>query len=163
MIAGSASEANIKLLLSKKFNFDSYDPKINEYNVTNSIKVVINCGFHKNNFDIDSFKRKYSEIQKDLKEIICLENLNPRPETMLQDMNILRDVFTTSELRNKMIICFTSSSPISLKEIQHAANEFNHLFDSVLMMQSESKQKQEFISNNIKTLDSLEPINLNKK
>jgi hypothetical protein len=157
LIAGSASEENIRLLLKKKFNLDSYNPFISKYDLNNNIRVVVNCNFHKYDFDFNKFENVCNEIKSNLKEIICLENLNPRPETMQQDMNILRDVFTSKELKSLLVICFTSSKQLNLKEIQKDTKSFNFLFHDVLKIQNDS-QKDDYIIKNIKTLDTLRPV-----
>jgi hypothetical protein len=164
LITGSASEENIRLLLKKKFNLDTYNPSTKEYSLSDDcIQIVVNCNLFRHDFSFIDFKNKCNEIKSDLKEIICLENLNPRPETLVDDMNILKKVFASKELKEKMTICFTSSQQKNLSEVQSYAKNFDFLFNDVLMIQNGSLEKEEYINKNIKTLDVLELINLNKK
>ena len=165
LITGSASEDNIRLLLKKKFNLDNYNPSIKEYSLSDDyIRVLVDCNLFKHDFSLSEFRNKCNAIKSDLKEIICFENLNPRPETLVDDMNILKRVFSSKELKDKMVICFTSNQKLKLSEVQSYAKNFDFLFIDVLMIQSGSleKEKEEFINKSIKTLDVLELVSLNK-
>jgi GTP-binding protein EngB required for normal cell division len=164
LITGSASEDNIKLLLKKKFNLENYNSSTKDYSLSDDfIRVLVDCNLFKQGFSLSEFRSKCNEIKSDLKEIVCFENLNPRPDTLVDDMNILKRVFSSKELRDKMVICFTSNQTIKLSEVQSYAKNFDFLFIDVLQMSgSLENEKEEFINKSIKTLDALELVSLNK-
>jgi hypothetical protein len=107
-------------------------------------------------FDLNEFQTTCEYYKKRLNCIICLENLNPRPETLLNDSEKLNSTFKRKELRDKLIISYNSSSNnMDLKTIRNDSLNFSVLFDNLLIFDQEEKKK--YAKNNIfyKNFDDL--------
>ena len=154
LLIPSVSEHNIALFTKQKYSI-TYDPTIKEYTRANGqqVKLVIYSNLNRLSFDLNEFKAKCSEIRRNLSEIVLIENLNPRPETLENDLNIISRVFRSHELRSLLRICFTSSSKsLNLNEIKGDVLNFNVLFEDVMMMKNR-EDKVRFIENRIEVFD----------
>ena len=96
-------------------------------------------------------------VQNGLKLIICLENLNPRPETLLNDIKILRECFESSnELKEKIFLIFTFSNrnQSKLAELRSDILNFNAMFQILNVVSDE--EKHAFVENKVWILDENE-------
>ena len=132
LLTGSASSEYVKTFLNDKYKI-TYEPTTIEYKLNSSTKLIVSCDLNKAAFDLKSFELKYNEIKSGLKQIVCIENLNPRPETLDADLNVLSKVFSSLELRNYLNIVFKSSSQrdLDLSEIRKSSASFNVLFNAL--------------------------------
>ena len=132
LLTGSASSEYVRTFLGDKYQI-SYEPTTNEYKLNSSTQLIVKCDLNKAAFDLKSFELKYNEIKDGLKQIVCIENLNPRPETLEADLNVLSKVINSKELRNYLFIVFKSSTkPDSdLSEIRSSSANFNVLFNAL--------------------------------
>jgi hypothetical protein len=63
--------------------------------------------------------------------IICLENLNPRSKSLKGNLEELRYVFTSDELRKKLYVFFTfgtSTKASSLEKLREDVLDFNEMY-----------------------------------
>ena len=124
-----------------------YVPNKKEYD-KQEFKIIEQCDLNRLSFDKIQFTKKISQIQDNLEGVICVENLNPRPETLLNDLEILIDIFPSSfQLKNKILFLFTSSnSTKSLEEIRNEILSFEYLFDCLTIPQVE---RMDFVIQNV--------------
>jgi hypothetical protein len=163
IVTGSASENSISQVLKKVFNF-RYDPEKNEYSSKDSIcdslqecisrskyiqncVVYVNCNLNRSSFELNELKQKYIDYKrKNLCGVICIENLNPRPETLENDIKVLNNVFTSSELEYLLnIVCTSSSYDLNIDTIRSEFLKFNVLF-SYLNINNEKDAVREYNS-----------------
>lgn len=163
IVTGSASENSISQVLKKVFNF-KYDPEINEYHSKDSLYdnivdcisrskyiqncvVYVNCNLNRSSFNLIELKQKYRDYKnKNLCGVICIENLNPRPETLENDIKMLYSVFTGTELENLLnIVCTSSSYDLNVNIIRSEFLKFNVLF-SYLGINNEKDAVREYNS-----------------
>ena len=108
-------------------------------------KIYINCNFHTLNPKIDNLKKF---AKKDIERIYLLENLNPRPETLDNDMTILSGLFAKQKLEHILKIYFTGNSHQSLETIRSEFLKFDSFFD-YLGIRNDDAKKREFVKNRI--------------
>ena len=129
LLTGSASSDYVRTFLNEKYKI-SYEPASNEYKLNSSTRLIVSCELNRAAFDSKSFELKYNEIKAGLKQIVCIENLNPRPETLEADLNVLGKVVSPQELKKYLHIVFKSSSQndLDLSEIRKSSENFHVLF-----------------------------------
>ena len=132
-----------KFLKQKEYNFN-YDQNIYKYKYGNR-KFYINCNFHRLDTKIDSLKEF---TKNDIKRIYLLENLNPRPETLDNDMTILSGLFTKQKLEHILKIYFTCNSHQSLETIRSEFLKFDSFFD-YLGIRNDEEKKRKFVDKRI--------------
>ena len=115
LVTGSADEDSKRILFQKLFHADETTIDLNK----NGYLISDYSNLSSISFDLNTFKLKCEQLKSSLKAIICIENLNPRPETLLNDFKVLVNVFTTEELRNHLHLFITfSSKHVDSKELQ---------------------------------------------
>ena len=100
IVTGSVSEPTITRILKCLFNFD-YDPNKRLY-ISFNLAVYVNCDLNKITFDFVEFRKKCFQY-KNLCGIICIEDLNPRPQTLNGDLNELTKLFSENEFKKNSI------------------------------------------------------------
>lgn len=146
IITGSANEEKIKTVMKYLFDLE-YDSYFKEYK-SKCFDIYVNTKLNTSSFDLNEFQKSCKNYNVSLNCIICIENLNPRPETLLNDLEILSNTFKTNDLRDKLNILFTSSNEnIDLNSIRNESLSFNVLFDNLLIINQNKKKK--YVENNI--------------
>ena len=128
LVTGSASEQSISKLLSKEFKTNFISSKL-EYDYSSFAmpkRIYVRCDLNRSRFDKNEFKCFCNKIKPS--KIFLIENLNPRPETLENDMNILAGVFTRNELRDNVNIFFTGSNA-NMDSIKSSFLSFNSFFN----------------------------------
>lgn len=150
LVTGSACEETIELL--KKTLPQHTKKSEREYTLPNQCSIYLNCDLNKSNFCFDGFKTKCNQIRDTLEAIIFIVNLNPRPETLLNDLSILSCVFTPQQLREKVIFFFTMSNGISksLFDVRNSFLKFNEAFDFLNM-----EKNRAFVNNRVWLLNDI--------
>ena len=132
LISGSADDEAKKQLYECLFQI-KYDSSI-EQREYNRFKIIEQTDLNRLEFNKTNFIDKCNKIKNNLKAIICLENLNPRPETLLNDVKILSECFTSNELKEKIFFVFTFSNGSKyLVELRNDILKFNTLFDYLMV------------------------------
>ena len=129
IITGSTSEEILKGFLFSRFRID-YKNSIDTYSSKEN-HVYINCNMHRLIFNIEGFFEKCDEIRNKLTEIILIENLNPRPETLNNDIVYLRRVFSQDELKNFLSIGFTLYGNVDVQSLKADVIKFDVLFENL--------------------------------
>ena len=97
-------------------------------------KIIENRSLNRLEFNLTDFKQSCDQMKTcyNLVAIICFENLNPRPDTLLNDFTQLSSVFSAHELKNKLMVFFTFTGSIKpLKEIRDDFKDYDLLFRSM--------------------------------
>ena len=129
LVVGSTTEDNLQHFFKLKFAID-YDKTqdLFTYDPLGTIWVYVNCNFHRMSFNFDEFLSMCEKYRSKICRIYLLENLNPRPETLENDINILSRVFTQNELRDYIKIYFTGQNE-NLDAIKTDFEKFNSFFN----------------------------------
>lgn len=152
LISGSADDKAKKLLYEYLFQI-KYDSSIQQIEY-NQYKIIEQTNLNRLSFDRTLFRNRCNEIRSNLKAIICLENLNPRPETLLNDITILSECFNPNELKEKIFFVFTfSNGSKSSTELRDDILKFDTLFDYLTVS---SKEKYDFVIDKIWALGKVE-------
>ena len=139
LISGSADDEAKKQLYECLFQI-KYDSSI-EQREYNRFKIIEQTDLNRLEFNKTNFIDKCNKIKNNLKAIICLENLNPRPETLLNDVKILSECFTSNELKEKIFFVFTfSNGSKDLVEFRNDILKFNTLFDYLMVSEFEKSK-----------------------
>ena len=131
LIAGSTDDDSRKLIYNHLFDL--------EYNSSeriikaNNFTIIDYSDFNRSSFKFKQFENNCEQIKKNLRAIICIENLNPRPETMLKDIQILNRVYDSDFLKKHLYFICTLQKPkqdyCQNKSLEKVRNEFLHLTD----------------------------------
>ena len=90
-----------------------------------------------------------------MKQIICIENLNPRHDTMLNDLVILGRLFEPNELNKLILFIHTfTGEPKSLKEVRNGVLELDDFFGMLMINQID---KQKFVDEKIWVFNKKNP------
>ena len=142
LVTGSADddEDTKKLLFQDLFRIQNFPTSSkNDFYLRNHFKIIEYCNLNKLSFDKNDFRRKI-QAETNLKAIICIENLNPRPETLLNDINILKNTFTAADLRNNLYFYFTfSTKHVDLNEFREAFLEYDMIFEYLNIPQNKRR------------------------
>lgn len=129
IITGSTSEEILKGFLFANFRID-YKNSIDTYSSKEN-QVYINCNMHRLVFNSEDFFEKCDEIRNKLSEIILIENSNPRPETLNNDIVCLRRVFSQDELKSFLRIGFTMYGNVDVQSLKADVIKFDVLFENL--------------------------------
>lgn len=142
LITGSSTEYKLTEFLKKRFHID-YNPSNHEYYICkNLVKVLICTDLNRSKFDSAKFKKTCAEIEGSLLEVVLIENLNPRPETLENDLSKISRVFLASQLNRYLFIHFTASGEEKqIEDIKRDVKNFNVLFDAIGIRSDSDKQK----------------------
>jgi hypothetical protein len=123
---GQANEQRLKFLLEEVYRIQGkgYQRNEDEYESEKYFfKIYLNTDGEN--------KTELKEIKSNIKAIICLENLNPRSNSLKGNLEELRYVFTSDELREKLYVFFTfvsSTKPSSLEKLREDVLDFNEMY-----------------------------------
>ena len=146
LVLGSADDFSLNKFLSYK-KFTKYDEQNDLFmDKEGKYLVYVNCKFYRFSFNINEFKANCEKIRSKLSRIYLLQNLNPRPETLDHDMNILSRVFTKKELSDNIQIYFTGLND-NLESFKDEFVKFNCFFDTLGI--KNKSEKLNFASKNI--------------
>ena len=127
LVTGSPNSDQINYLLKSIFSVkESYKDSKKDYE-TDLYILSIECGLEKASFNIETYRNKCNRIKTNLAAIISIENLNPRPETLVNNMKILERTFSSDELSKLLYIFFTSDHSIKIDEIRDSFLQFNEI------------------------------------
>jgi hypothetical protein len=112
--SGIANGAKLKFLLEDVLKIKGKYYKQNQNELmslyeSNEYKFIVYLGLDSGDFDRNKFRETCKNI-KNLTAIICIENLNPRSYNLKGNIEELRYVFTSDELREKLYVFFTFGS-----------------------------------------------------
>ena len=152
LITGSSTEYKLTEFMKKRFDID-YNPSNHEYYIfKNLVKVLICADLNRSKFDSAKFKKTCADIEGSLLEVVLIENLNPRPETLENDLSKTSRVFLASQLKRYLFIHFTSSGEEKqIEDIKRDVKNFNVLFDAIGIRSDSDKQK--FVDDQIDILN----------
>jgi hypothetical protein len=155
LISGSADDQVKKELFKVLFQLDYDNLNDKEIEYDNRFKIIEQTDLNRLKFKIEDLCNR---VQNGLKLIICLENLNPRPETLLNDIKILSECFESSnELKEKIFLIFTFSNRNQLKKLAELRSDilnFNALFQYLNVVSD--GEKHVFVDNKVWILDENE-------
>ena len=138
LVTGSADEEQKILLFKNIFKIDTYSSLKKEYSMHNGWKIVHNCNLNRMGFNFEEFKIMCSTISNNLKGIICIENFNPRPETLLNDLKVLVNVFSNDTLKRYLLLFATftnnNNNILSLTETRKDISDFRTIFEDYLLI-----------------------------
>ena len=168
LITGSPSAYWLDFIMKRVFSIQEpiVDSKT-EYE-SDCFHLILAYGLETAAFDINSFRNKCNQLKSTLSAIITIENLNPRPETLSNNMKILERVFSTNELNKHLFFFFTSSQTVKLDELRMAFLQFQEV---IRILRLETAQHKSFIkervhlmneSNNDDLLKILKPFENNQ-
>ena len=150
LITGSTNTENLNLILSD-FDVKNISNIAEKKYVIEDCTLFIEIDLDRTHFDISTFENKINTFPN-LKAIICLENLNPRPETLVNNIKILGDAFEQKLLKTNLYFCFTSNNKLDINYVRESALQFNEVF-RVIGIQHDKKLKDQFVKDKIYTLD----------
>lgn len=146
---------NEKLILLKKIL--PYDQ--NDFDIINDDEFFINnthfykdFSLNKLSFNLNDFKSIANKIKG---SIICLENLNPRADTLIENIKILNNVFGSDRLKKDLILLFTftEENSKSLDQIRNSVLDYNVLFKFLNI--HVNTEKIEFLSTRLWLLEEI--------
>ena len=151
LVTGSPSEEYLKYVLKDYFEvLEDFSSSKKQYE-SSSFNIAIMVGLERAHFDLESFKVEFEENEQNFGAIICIENLNPRPETLVNNIKILEKCFSSSMLNNLLYFFFASNGKLDLDTLREKALNFNEVFN-VLNIQHDSKKRRDFVNTRIHTL-----------
>ena len=156
LITGSIDQDSKLLLFNDLFRINKYqDKNIFDYNVEGNYRITEYGKLNSSEYNEDSFRKKILELSSN-KKIICIGNLFPRPETLLNDLKILVDHFSEDELKKSLYLFFTQSNcPKELKDIRSSFLDKDNSTLFELLKIVEPKSKEEFVNERIWILDKI--------
>ena len=124
----------------------TYDPAVNEYH-EKGCKIVFQKNLHEPTHLIDM-----NTEMRTTEKVVCFDTLNPRPETLLENIKVLNKIFSR-ELKKKLFLVFLNASQngLDLETMRNQMLEYNSLFE-YLNISSESNKKT-FLSNKCWLID----------
>jgi hypothetical protein len=140
LVLGSAYEHDVYNFIKSKFNIE-YNSAIEEYNSYDFIHVFNFCD---GSFKKGELKSKCEVMKSEMKSLYLIEYLNPRPQMIDKDMNVLLSVFTASELRKWLKIVFTGDTE-NWQNVKEVFSK-NDLFFSYLGIMDEHLYTRNFSS-----------------
>ena len=151
IVCGSASEDTKRDIFRDLFNL----------NYKNTQKVyqfqkyeIIYYDFCLRTFNENDFIDQCNNIREKIQFILCIQNLNPRPETLENDFGVLTRAFSSTELNEKLNIIFTSSD--NLDNVRNSALNYTVIFDPLGI--TEFQNKCDFVNKKI-WLNNTDEIN----
>lgn len=123
------------------------------YELSGRVNYWVNCELNRYRFNLVDFTSMCQYIQSlntnDF-QIVCIENMNPRPETLIYDIRILRKIYSAKELREFLRIVFTFSKGAekSSEEVKNGVLTYKDLFEKYLEIFNQS-EKEKFYNRNI--------------
>ena len=123
-----------------------------EYNISKNLTVVVDCDLGKLDFNLNEYKAKAFKLKPNLKAIICLDCLNPRPESLFTNVELLRSVFDLNELKSKTYFLFTySNKELTQNRFRDDAMHFNLIYE---LFHISDNQRKSFVDNKIWLIDA---------
>ena len=164
IVVGSEDEDTKRTIFAELFNLN-YETTQGVYQFQD-FSIIEKCDSLESQSEIDNFRVECDNIRANIKYILCIEKLNPRPQTLDIHLEILRGIFSKEELNEKLNIIFTSDNLNNLKSLRANAVDFNGLYD--LLGITEFKDISNFINtkmwlNNQNELNRLKEMLLKKK
>jgi hypothetical protein len=157
LITGSPSSDWLKFLLEKVFQIhEPFDDSKFQFE-SESYILNIGCGLEKASFNFESYRNKCNQIKSNLIAIISIENLNPRPETLLNNMKIFERIFSTDDFNNYFFFFFTSSLSLKVEEIRSSFLQFNEV---LRILRLNSNQLATFVNQRIHFLNENSNISI---
>ena len=131
LVTGTADVDVTRFLFRRIFESDDYARvQSEEPLIKNGHKITESCNLNKMAFDVNTFKAVCDDMKKNICAIFCIENFNPRPETLLNDINILLSVFTAEELyKNLYFLCTFSSTVNDMNVFRNDFSQYDDIFD----------------------------------
>jgi hypothetical protein len=150
LVTGYAREDKLKFLLENVYKIDGEYQQSTATYESNDYKFIVYLGLDSGDFDRNKFRETCKNI-KNLTAIICIENLNPRSNSLKGNLEELRYVFTSDELREKLYVFFTfgsSTKPSSLEKLREDVLDFNEMFNMLNV-----NDKKRFVAKKVWNLD----------
>jgi hypothetical protein len=125
---GQANEQRLKFLLEEVYRIKGKEYQRNE-DEYESEKYLLKIYLNTDGENLD--KNEIMENKSKIKAIICLENLNPRSNSLKDNLEQLRQVFTSNELWKKLYVFFsfgTSTTPSNLDKLREDVLDFNEMY-----------------------------------
>ena len=150
LLTGSANPNCIENFLKQKYGI-RFNTEISEYKLNISTKLIVDFDLNQNN---QNFATNCNRLRSGLKQIICIENLNPEPDQLNQDITKLVGLFGQNELKSLLNVVFDSSlnGNLNRDEIERFSDHLNELF-SLLGIENHDAMIG-FISKNIFTTNT---------
>ncbi len=126
LITGSTDDDSRKLIYKHLFDLEYISTQRIYKN--NKFTIIDYSDFNRSSFKFEQFRYDCNKIENNLHSIICIENLNPRPETMLCDIKILKSVFSTHDLKKYLYFICTPSQDKSLQKVREEFLKLNDFF-----------------------------------
>ena len=127
-LTGKASLQTLTLIFRQIFHEVNFEAKAFKFQhkLSSQLTVCVDCDLDKIDFDLNKYKEQITQI-KNLKAIICLDTLNPRPEKLFKIFEIIKSVFNLNELNTKTHFMFYASTDqtISLESFRRDAFQFD--------------------------------------
>jgi len=146
-VTGKASFETLSLVFNKIFqvvNFQIMEPKF-DYQISENLTVVVDCDLGTLNFNLNDYKHKANLMRPNLKAIICLDSLNPRPDSLFTNVELLAKVFDSNELNMKTFFLFTYYNRELTQDIfRKDAMEYNTIYESFRI-----PDRENFVENKI--------------
>ena len=139
--------------------FEIKDENLNESSFRVKIRnktVEINiefCNFNRISFDENKFVTFCQKEESNIKAIISIQNCNPRPQTIVEDISKLRRVFTAKDLKKKLYIFAITDE--NKEEIGNRILSDNLGFNNLLKLEDQ-KTKDAYKNNKIILLNQEE-------
>jgi len=161
LITGSPKLESLIFLLRNVFSIKEPSNDFNKDYETDKFIITIACDLERANFNFKSFQTRCNNIRRNLRAIITIENLNPRPETLNNSMKKLGEIFSSSELEKSLYVIFTSNDNIDETYIRESFLQFNVVFD--ILGISNEINKNKFAKDRVHLLEKINLEKLNSK
>jgi hypothetical protein len=139
---GQANEQRLKFLLEEVYKIQEKEYQRNE-DKYESEKYLFKIYLNTDGENLE--KTDLMKIKSKIKAIICLENLNPRSNSLKDNLEQLRQVFTADELCKKLYVFFsfgTSTTPSSLDKLREDVLDFNEMYKLICLFDRTSINKK---------------------
>ena len=151
LITGSPSTDWLKFLLENVFQINEPFNDLNKSHYESESYILnIACGLEKASFSFESYRNHCNQIKSNLVGIISIENLNPRPETLLNNAKIFERIFSSDDLNKYLYFFFTSSQSFKVEEIRNSFLQFNEV---LRILRLNSNQQTTFVNQRIHLLN----------
>jgi len=153
-LTGRATLQTLTLIFKEIFHSTNFEAKNFKFKhqLSNQLTVFVDCELEKIDFNLTEYKEQINEFRKNLKAIICLDTLNPRPEKLVNIVQIIKSVFDLNELKTKthFLFSFSSDRTLSLETFRKDAMHFNIIYKDFQIAEYERKR---FVDKKIWLLD----------
>jgi hypothetical protein len=132
--SGIANEQRLQILLNQIYKIEGeYKCDIEEYK-SKKYNFLVYLGMDGSSFNKEHFRNSVYSVKTRIIAIICLENLNPRSNSLKGNLEELRCIFTSDELRKKLYVFFTfgtSRKASSLEKLREDVLDFNEMYELI--------------------------------